>query len=153
MSDINVEIKSGGEITTEIQDNRSYINTTIVGSGPRGIQGEQGDNAYEYWLSLGNTGTFDEFMNSYHTMSADDITETDTRVFVSPTDRESIAGYVHDQMASSDIWVIHHPLDKYPSVLVTDTGGNVVVGDIDYVSRDLLVVTFSAEFSGTARLS
>ena len=35
-----------------------------AGNGPQGAQGEQGLSAYEVWLSLGNTGTETDFINS-----------------------------------------------------------------------------------------
>lgn len=50
-------------------------------------------------------------------------------------------------------WTITHNLDKYPSVTVVDSAGSVVYGDIQYISRDEIKVTFSGAFSGTAYLN
>lgn len=61
--------------------------------------------------------------------------------------------YIHEQIASSSIWIINHPLKKYPSVDIIDSGGNLVVGDIDYISDSQITVTFSSEFSGKAYLN
>lgn len=62
-------------------------------------------------------------------------------------------GYTHDQIAAASIWDITHNLDRYPSVTVVDTGGNVVVGDVEYLTTSHIRVHFSAEFSGKAYLN
>lgn len=36
----------------------------ITGRGPRGKDGHDGKSAYEVWLSLGNEGTEEDFINS-----------------------------------------------------------------------------------------
>lgn len=61
--------------------------------------------------------------------------------------------YVHNQIASSDTWTITHGLNKYPSVSIVDTGGNVVVGEVKYDSLTQVTVTFSSAFSGKAYLN
>jgi hypothetical protein len=61
--------------------------------------------------------------------------------------------YVHTQTLSLATWTITHNLGKYPSVMVVDTGGNVVMGEVQYTSTNQLVLTFSATFSGKAYLS
>lgn len=63
------------------------------------------------------------------------------------------SGYVHIQIAAATTWDITHDLDKYPSVTVVDTGGNVVVGDVEYITTSHIRVHFSAEFSGKAYLN
>ena len=61
--------------------------------------------------------------------------------------------YIHDQMSSADTWTINHNLDKYPSVSVVDSAGSLVIGDVQYISRNALIVTFVGEFSGKAYLN
>lgn len=61
--------------------------------------------------------------------------------------------YIHDQMSSADTWTINHNLDKYPSVSVVDSAGSLVIGDVKYISRNALIVTFVGEFSGKAYLN
>lgn len=63
------------------------------------------------------------------------------------------ANYIHDQMLSSNVWTINHDLDKYPSVSIVDTGGNLVVGDVEYISKSQLKIYFNYEFSGKAYLN
>ena len=54
---------------------------------------------------------------------------------------------------SSDTWTITHNLGSYPSVTVVDSANTVVVGNVDYVNSQQLVVTFNASFSGCAFLN
>jgi len=61
--------------------------------------------------------------------------------------------YAHTQTSASSSWSINHNLDKYPSVVITDSGGNKVMGDINYIDEDNLTVTFTASFSGRAYLN
>lgn len=61
--------------------------------------------------------------------------------------------YIHEQQVASKRWVISHPLEKFPSVTVIDTAGTVVVGDVEYVLNSLIIITFSAEFSGKVFLN
>jgi len=61
--------------------------------------------------------------------------------------------YIHTQSIASDVWVIEHPLQKFPSVTIIDTGDNVVFGDIQYINTGTIQITFSAAFSGKAYLN
>jgi hypothetical protein len=61
--------------------------------------------------------------------------------------------YTHIQSVSSANWTITHNLGFPPSVSVVDSGGNHVVGDVNYVSANVLTVSFSSPFGGSAYLS
>ena len=61
--------------------------------------------------------------------------------------------YVHPQIIASNEWVINHGLGKKPAVTIVDSGDNVVIGDVQYVSDNILVVRFSAPFGGSAYLN
>ena len=61
--------------------------------------------------------------------------------------------YAYTQLAPASIWEIPHPLNKYPSVTVVDSGGNVVVGEVEYINAHKIILTFNAEFSGKAYLN
>tara|TARA_B100000497_G_C7634880_1_gene381615 strand:+ start:204 stop:746 length:543 start_codon:yes stop_codon:yes gene_type:complete len=50
-------------------------------------------------------------------------------------------------------WTITHNLGKFPSVTVVDVDNNVVVGDVDYLSTNIIQITFSIPFSGCAFLN
>lgn len=61
--------------------------------------------------------------------------------------------YIHTQNSSSSTWSITHNLGYYPSVSVVDSGDNVVIGDVTYLSINSLTITFNASFGGKAYLS
>ena len=66
--------------------------------------------------------------------------------------------YVHNQIASSDTWVIIHNLGKFPSVSVVDSAGTLVRGVIVYNSLNQCTITFFSRgnpvpFSGNAYLN
>lgn len=61
--------------------------------------------------------------------------------------------YTHNQIIGSSIWNINHPLNKFPSVSVTDSGGNVIIGDVRYIDVNNVIVSFSGSFSGKAYLN
>lgn len=61
--------------------------------------------------------------------------------------------YVHNQLVPSNEWIIEHNLNKYPSVTVVDSGGNAVIGDINYKSMNEIVISFQSAFSGNAYLN
>ena len=57
------------------------------------------------------------------------------------------------QRVASDTWQVKHNLNKYPSVTVVDSAENVVVGDIEYIDENNLVITFTGGFVGTAYMN
>jgi hypothetical protein len=61
--------------------------------------------------------------------------------------------YIHNQIIGSAVWSINHNLNKFPGVIVTDSGNNVIVGDIQYVDLNNVIVSFTGSFSGKAYLS
>lgn len=61
--------------------------------------------------------------------------------------------FIFTQASSSKQWEIEHNLGKYPSVSVVDSGGNEVVGDVTYLTKNKLTVLFTAPFSGKAYLN
>jgi hypothetical protein len=63
------------------------------------------------------------------------------------------AAYVHSQISSSSTWTITHNLGYFPSVTVVDSSNNVVVGDVKYISDNVVTVSFNATFGGKAYLS
>ena len=61
--------------------------------------------------------------------------------------------YTHNQITSSTTWTITHNLGFFPAVSVVDSGGNYVIGDVNYVSQNIVTVSFNASFGGKAYLS
>ena len=58
--------------------------------------------------------------------------------------------YTHEQDVVSDIWTIQHNLNKMPSVVVVDSGGSTVEGDISYIDFNTLTISFNGAFTGKA---
>lgn len=61
--------------------------------------------------------------------------------------------YTHDQSTPSTLWSITHNLGKRPSVTVVDTAGKVWIGVVQFVSDNVLTVSFNNAFSGKAYLN
>ncbi len=61
--------------------------------------------------------------------------------------------YTFNQRVPAEVWNIAHNMNKFPSVSIVDSGGNVVIGNIDYVDRNNVQVTFNGAFSGSAYLN
>lgn len=61
--------------------------------------------------------------------------------------------FIFNQAVASTEWQISHGLNKYPSVMIVDSGNNVVVGDIEYIDKNNVKCIFSSAFSGSAYLN
>jgi hypothetical protein len=61
--------------------------------------------------------------------------------------------YVYTQVSAATLWDIVHSLGWYPNVTVIDSGSNVLLVDVHYVSVNELTVSLSAPTSGKAYLS
>ena len=55
--------------------------------------------------------------------------------------------------SASAVWTITHNLGKFPSVTIVDTSNVVVVGQVDYLSSNILQITFSQPLDGCAFLN
>lgn len=65
----------------------------------------------------------------------------------------SSQSFVHIQSVASAEWIINHDLNKFPSVTVVDSAGNVVFGNVQYIGETQIIITFCAPFSGKAILN
>lgn len=67
---------------------------------------------------------------------------------------ESLTSYTHDQsITASASWTITHNMLKYPSVTVIDSANTCVVGEVNYLDQNSLVVSFKNAFKGKAYLN
>jgi len=84
----------------------------------------------------------------------DSSTNTTKKVSVADLITSNLAAtdknYVHNQISSSDSWVVNHNLNKFSSVVVVDSAGTVVTGEIVYNNVNTVTLSFSAPFSGKA---
>jgi hypothetical protein len=62
----------------------------------------------------------------------------------------SDTNYVHTQSIAADTWTVTHNLGKRPSVTVVTSAGDVVEGDIHYVSDNVVQLGFGSPFAGSA---
>ena len=72
------------------------------------------------------------------------------KVIKSYMDARLDKNYVHTQIAASNNWIIAHNLNKYPAITIVDSGGTVVIGEIEYINLNLAYVKFNGVFSGKA---
>ena len=61
--------------------------------------------------------------------------------------------FIWTQMVSSTVWNIVHNLNKYPSVVTTDSVDRVIMGDVQYIDMNTVQVTFNYMISGKAFLN
>jgi len=61
--------------------------------------------------------------------------------------------YVHEQDVPSDTWEVEHNMDKFPSVSIIDSSGRLVIGEVEYVNENKVIVEFTAGFAGKAYLN
>lgn len=89
--------------------------------------------------------------------SANMIIENEDRVFLTELEKTEFKvakkGFIHDQIAPEDEWIIEHPLNKKPSVTVVDSAGTVVIGSVTYISEKEIKINFTSAFSGQAYLN
>jgi hypothetical protein len=61
--------------------------------------------------------------------------------------------FVYTQASAAATWNITHNLNKYPSVSIVDSGGNMVTGDIQYINLNNVTLSFTSAFTGKAYLN
>jgi hypothetical protein len=75
-------------------------------------------------------------------------------MLLTPIGTTAQRGFVFDQVSASAVWTVVHNLGYHPGgVRVVDSGGNTVIGEVQDLSSNILVIRFSAPFSGQAILS
>lgn len=124
MSEIQTVITPPAENRTTVQPAVENRTALQVGQGPAGPKGDKGDQ--------GDQGI---------------------QGIQGPPGAGGDLHYPYNQGVAASVWTITHNLGKRPSVIVIDSSGDEVEGDIDYIDQNSLQLTFSAPFSGTAYLN
>ncbi len=140
-------ISNEGELEGVLENASLEVNVTITETGPRGSQGEQGPK--------GKTGDPGVSLQ-YEWMGSRLGIKTETESDFEYVDLVAASGditYVHPQISASREWQIRHNLGKNPSVTVVDSANSVVVGDIEYLGTEELIIRFTSEFAGRAFLN
>ena len=57
------------------------------------------------------------------------------------------------QSIALSVWTIPHNLNKFPSVTVVDTLGNLIYPDVSYVDSNTVQITHGSAFAGKAYLN
>lgn len=65
----------------------------------------------------------------------------------------NISTFTHNQLSPEKEWNVIHNLNKFPSVHIVDSGGSVVLGDIQYIDENQIKINFTTNFSGKAYLN
>jgi hypothetical protein len=117
----------------------------ISQGGPHGIPGPTGPT--------GTTGATGPTGATGATGAAGAAGATGPQGAQGPAGPSQVIAYTHLQNAVSLSWVITHNLGFYPNVVVTDSAGTVVEGDLSYASVNELTVTLTHAISGYAYLS
>ena len=100
-----------------------------------------------------------EYVDSLELFGAEFIEFTPTSEIFSTNVQDAIvevrekSKFVFEQFSATTIWHINHNLRFYPNVTVVDSGDNSVIGDVEYIDSNNLIVTFAHSFAGKAYLS
>jgi hypothetical protein len=80
------------------------------------------------------------------------VIEGDDIVIRDVSESPSVA-FAYTQQTPSATWTIVHNLNFHPNVTVVDSAGTIVEGEMSYVDRNNLILSFQSAFSGNAYLS
>ena len=61
--------------------------------------------------------------------------------------------FTFTQGAPATVWYVQHDLEKFPSVSVINNNNIIVIGQVEYINKNNLTITFSAAFTGKAYLN
>lgn len=61
--------------------------------------------------------------------------------------------YQHNQGSAATTWNISHNLGRFPSVTIVDSLGHEILGDVNFLSANLVSLSFGVPVSGTAYLN
>ena len=62
----------------------------------------------------------------------------------------SVSTYIHEQGIAASVWNVTHNLNKHPSITVVDTADSIIIGEVQYVNMNSVILTFKAPFKGKA---
>lgn len=105
----------------------AQINVEIVGTGPKGDKGDTPIKGIDYFTPQ----EIEDFIN---------------------TIKQSTYFFYQQELAST-VWNITHNLSRFPSVTTVTDNKNIVIGEVEYIDENQLIITFSAPFSGYAYIN
>lgn len=148
-------------VVEQINVSTTAATATPIGTLPLGPRGPEGASAYKVAVDAGFVGTEEEWLESLQGPEGPPGPQgpEGPQGAQGPQgppgpigDLDNVAAVV-EQTEPSALWVIHHNLGFHPNATVIDSGGNEIDGDIDYVDNNILTLSFTSPFGGTAYLS
>ena len=76
------------------------------------------------------------------------VMETEDGIEVSAISLESDKNYIHEQTTSATQWIVIHNLNKFPAVTIINSGQKEIIGEIQYLDLNTLVVAFDYSLTG-----
>lgn len=146
------------EVTERIEDSneaKSFI--TILSNSPDGTV-DLADLVPNIQTVITQNYATKQYVDSLVT-DANELIFTPTSEILSTTVQGAIeevrakSKFVYTQPSAAILWDITHNLMFFPSVMIVDSGENFVIGDVQYVNQNRLLVTFTHSFAGKAYLS
>lgn len=105
---------------------------------------------------VGNMGVVNATSNNYNDLNNKPSINGVTLIGNLTSESLGITGdkhFVFNQNVASELWMINHNLNKFPSVSVVDSGDNIIIGEVTYIDENNLQVAFTVAFSGKAYLN
>lgn len=115
------------------------------------------------WVSITGISTVElqqlEFAYN-NTVTSVDLLSTPTEMTITINRQNAPAisdfrkyAHMHTQTLASATWTVAHNLGKNPSVSIVDSAEEEVIGEVQHIDMNNLVIRFSAAFSGKAYLN
>lgn len=108
----------------------------------------------EFWTSNLVDGLITENLSAPPTVIPTKTSQLENDAgFVTADQIPQASTYIHQQIAPADVWTINHNLGRFPGIVIVDSAGSKVYGDIQFVSENQIQVSFTAAFAGKAYLN
>lgn len=115
------------------------------------------------WVSMAGISTVELQQLDFaynNTVTGVDLVSTPTEmtITINRQNAPSISDFrkyahMHTQTLASATWTVAHNLGKNPSVSIVDSAEEEVIGEVQHVDVNNLIIRFSAAFSGKAYLN
>lgn len=112
---------------------------------------QESDARYLFKTALNGYAT-ESWVNSRGYLTSSSLTYYPTKVEVNNM-IAAASKFKYIQVAPSAEWNIQHPLNKFPSITLTDNAGNQCMTDVKFIDDNNLTLIFSKPFAGIATLN
>jgi hypothetical protein len=125
------------EITQDFITNKDTLILKDAGPVFIGPVGPIGPDIYQAWINQGNTGSFNDFLETIRVGLGNDAKQT----------------FVFIQNTASKVWVINHGLNRYPMPIFEDSAGEIFDADFKYIDKNTIEVKIISPNAGKAYLN